>query len=258
VVLPGAASADAFNTPLTVLDMVLGLAPRAAWTPTRENAHHDPTFSLSNQLVVADPRWRDALHVSEPLPLRDLVMKPGERLVDFPTLTLNGAQAVATVKPRTGVGTERPAITRHRHGNGTAYAYAFFPGWQYWCTATHAVHLRDTLRVHTDRLPRHWSTTDRLLATLPAQLANTPRSVVTSQAAVEARRLQSARGIAVVLLNWTGEPIPSLNVDIASIGEFRRITSVKRGPLNNTSLNKADASVSLPLEDVDVLLLEEV
>lgn len=258
VVLPGAATADAFNTPTTLLDEVLGLVPRDAWTPLRESAYNVPTFSLSNQLQITDQRWRDALHVSEPLPLRDLVQDPtAPKVVDFTTLSLNGAQTIATVKPRTGAAPERPAITVHPHGRGVAYAYAFFPGWQYWCTATHPLHLLpNILRAHTDRLPHGWSDSDRLLATLPARLANTPRSVVTSQVAVEARRLQSARGIAIVLLNWTAAPIESLKVSVPAIGEFRRITSVKRGPLNNTSTNKASASVSLPLDDVDVLLLD--
>lgn len=258
VVLPGAATADAFNTPTTLLDEVLGLAPRDAWTPLRESAYNVPTFALSNQLQVVDQRWRDALHVAEPLPLRDLVQDPtAPKLVDFPTLSLNGAQTIATVKPLKGAGAERPAITVRQHGRGLAYAYAFFPGWQYWCTATHPLHLLpNILRAHTDRLPHNWSEPDRLLATLPARLANTPRSVVTSHAAVEARRLQSAQGIAIVLLNWTGAPIESLRVTVPAIGEFRRITSVKRGPLSNTSTNKASASVSLPLDDVDVLMLE--
>lgn len=260
VVLPGAATADAFNTPTTLLDEVLGLAPRDAWTPLREIAYNVPTFALSNHLQIVDQRWQDALHVSEPLPLRDLVQDPtAPKVVDFAMLSLNGAQTIATVKPRTGSAPERPAITVHGHGKGLAYAYAFFPGWQYWCTATHPVHLLpNILRAHTDRLPRYWSDPDRLLATLPARQANTPRSVVTSHAAVEARRLQSAQGIAIVLLNWTGAPIQALKVSVPAIGEFRRITSTQRGPLSNTSTNKASASVSLPLNDVDVLLLESV
>ncbi|MBV9791419.1 MAG: hypothetical protein JOZ51_24700, partial [Chloroflexi bacterium] len=258
VVLPGAATADAFNTPTTLIDEVLGLMPRDAWTPLRESAYNVSTFALSNQLQVVDQRWRDALHVAEPLPLRDLVQDPtAPKPVDFPTLSLNGAQTIATVKPLKGPGVERPAITVRQHGRGLAYAYAFFPGWQYWCTATHPLHLLpNILRAHTDRLPHNWSDPDRLLVTLPARLANTPRSVVTSHAAVEARRLQSAQGIAIVLLNWTGAPIESLKITVPAIGEFRRITSVKHGPLSNTATNKASASVSLPLDDVDVLMLE--
>jgi hypothetical protein len=73
---------------------------------------------------------------------------------------------------------------------------------------------------------------------------------------VEARRLQSHRGIAVVLLNWNGTPVPSLTVSIANPAGFRRVTSVKHGVLQNMSPNRASVSVQLPLTDVDVLLLE--
>jgi hypothetical protein len=206
-------------------------------------------------LSVVDGRWRAALNVAGPIPLRDLAtlaLSP----VDFPTLQPQGAQTVATLA--NGAGASRPAITMRQHGKGRAYAYAFFSGWQYWCSATHPTYPVPSALVpgaHMDRLPRHWSTPDRLLATLPARLANAPRPVLTSHAAVEARRLQSSRGIAVVLLNWTGEAIGALKVSLPS-GDCRRISSVKRGPLKNASTDKATASVTLPLDDVDVLMLE--
>jgi hypothetical protein len=256
VALPGAGAADAFDAPTTVLDELLGLAPRGAWSPVRESTTMNSTLSLSNRLNVVDQRWRDTLNVAGPIPLRDLAnlaLAP----VDFPTLQPQGAQTIATLAPL-GAGPERPAITVRQHGRGRAYAYAFFPGWQYWCTATHPRYPVPSASIpgeHMDRLPRHWSTPDRLLTTLPARLASTPRPVLTSHAAVEARRLQSSQGIAVVLLNWTGEAISALKVTLPS-GGFRRITSVKRGSLNNTATNKATASVTLPLDDVDVLMLE--
>jgi hypothetical protein len=188
--------------------------------------------------------------------LRDLVASPtAPRLVDFPTLELRGAQAVATLAPAARPQDARRAITRHAVGEGVAFGYAFFPGWQYWCTATHPLFVPRTKTVHTDRLPRNWSTPDRLLATLPARLAQTPRGVLLSHAAVEARRLDSDAGTAVVLLNWTGAAIAELTVTLRGRG-LRHVTSLRHGPLDDTATDDATVSIPLALDDVDVLLLE--
>jgi hypothetical protein len=40
------------------------------------------------------------------------------------------------------------------------------------------------------------------------------------------------------------------------IGAFRRTRSVRRGPLENLLADSADSAVRLPLDDVDVLVLE--
>jgi hypothetical protein len=256
VALPGAATADEFDEPATGLDEVLGVAARAAWEPLREAAHRAPTFGLSHRLTVSDAAWRDAIGGAEPLLLRDLVGRPtAPQLFDFPTLELDGAQAVATLAPAARPDDARPAVTRHAVGEGVAFSYAFYPGWQYWCTATHPLFVPRTKTVHTDRLPRNWSTPDRLLATLPVRLANTPRAVELSHSAVEARRLDSDAGTAVVLLNWTGEPIDALTVGLPD-GSARRVTSLRQGALDGGAVRAASVSVTLALYDVDVLLFE--
>jgi hypothetical protein len=256
VALPGAATADEFNEPQTMLEDLTGVANRGAWQPLREPAHRAPAFGLSHRLTVSDAAWQDAIGGAEPLLLRDLVARPtAPQLLDFPMLELDGAQVVATLAPAGRPHDARPAITRHAVGDGVAYSYAFYPGWQYWCTATHPLFVPRTKAVHTDRLPRHWSTPDRLLATLPVRLANTPRNVELSHAAVEARRLDSDAGTAVVLLNWTGEPIDTLTVTLAD-GSARRVTSLRHGPLAGGALKAASLRVTLALDDVDVLLFD--
>jgi len=252
VALPGAGVADEVNEPSTLLDNILGVSARAAWTSMREHASLNPDWVRSRQLTVTEPRWRAALSSDEPLHLIDMVTAAASPVVlDLPLLEPRGAETVATMARADSAA--RPAITRNRHGRGTTYAYAFFPGWQYWSTATHPNREQHIL---SDRMPWGWSARDRLLITLPARFAETPRSVRLSQECVEARRLQSGRGIAVVLLNWNGTPVPSLTVSIDNPAGFRRVTSVKHGVLQNMSPERAHVSVQLPLTDVDVLLLE--
>lgn len=259
VALPGAGTADEFDTPSGELADLLGVSGWTGWAPVRRPAFAGATVGLGSRLTVVDRGWLAALDGPERL-LRDLVavapLPVASELVDFPTLEPAGARVVATLAPTASPGPARPAITRRAVGAGTAYAYAFFPGWQYWCSATHSAYAKGTLDLHTDRLPRHWSDQDRLLATLPARLAGTPRSVSTDRGGVEVRRLQSDRGIAVVLANWTGAGVDRLEVTVAGIGDFRRIRSVRRGPLPNLLADADDAVVRLPLPDVDILVLE--
>lgn len=249
VVLPGAAIADEADEPASAVGELLGVT-RAGWAPLRQPALFGPTVGLSRTLEVADPDWRAALGTGQ-RPLRDLVLSTptGIKLAELPAYGPAGAQVVAT----TG---GQPAITRRAVGAGIAYTYAFFPGWQYWCTATHPLRVKGRDYLHTDRLPRYWDGRDRLLATLPVRLAGVPRSVTVDTPAVEVRRLDSAAGIAVVLLNWTGAPVESVEVTVEGVGEHRRARSARRGPLPNL-LSDADAAVvRLPLPDVDILVLE--
>jgi hypothetical protein len=251
VVLPGAATADEADMPTALLDDVLGVGGRAGWSEVREPAHATLTSSLSNRLEATDPVWRERIGSAGVL-LRDLVANPTQaRLADFPTYVSAGAQAVARMQPISGSGAARPAIFRNRFGAGVAYTYAFFPGWQYMATATHP-----TTASFQDRLPRNWSEADRLLATLPARLANTPRSVQLSHSAVEARRLQSDAGIAVVLFNWTGAPLPEITAVVRDARPFPRVTSLRHGPLLGQAVDGANLRVTLPLDNVDVLLFE--
>ncbi len=72
---------------------------------------------------------------------------------------------------------------------------------------------------------------------------------------MEACRLQSDKGIAIVLLNWTDEPIASLTVSVPQIGKFRKVTSLESGAVKST-LAGSTLKVTLPLKSVDVLMIE--
>ena len=77
-----------------------------------------------------------------------------------------------------------------------------------------------------------------------------------SDPAVEARRLESDAGIAVVLFNWTGAPLAKCTATIRGAARFPRISSGRHGRLSGPAVDKTSRSVTLPLDDVDVLLLE--
>lgn len=58
----------------------------------------------------------------------------------------------------------------------------------------------------------------------------------------------------MTLLNWTGEPLPSLEVEIRGQSSAARVESVRRGPLKFQ--REGDRiRFTLPLDSVDIVAL---
>jgi hypothetical protein len=225
LVTPGGGTADEYNTPTALLDEVLGVKARA---PVR-----DPATSSAEY---------EGLPVTETLTLSDEAWGTGEVPLRGPVAALETEGARVAGKLRAG----GAGISVNRYGKGRAVACGFLPGWQYWLTPD---------RSDRTRLPRGWGAAQRGLVTAPARLAETPRPVIASREGVEVCRLQCEKGIALVLLNWTDEPLSSLTLTVSEAGKFRKVTSLERGALRAQS-SGGTVKVSLPLENVDVLLLE--
>lgn len=151
-------------------------------------------------------------------------------------LTTTTASVMAQLDGATG-------ITMNVRGTGKAYAYGFFPAWQYWITPD---------RRNPQRLPQGWGARERTWATAPA--ASVAKPVEVNVPGVEAIRLNSSQGVAIVLLNWPDQPIANLQVIVHNAAGFGRATSVERGTLASTVVG-GDVTVSLPIANVDVLML---
>jgi len=143
-------------------------------------------------------------------------------------------------------------ITVNYSGKGTAIAYGFFPGIQYWMSAS------ESLGTYTDlpRLPQRWGQVQRQMANAPAVLANTPKPVTVSQEVVEADLLHSDKGIAITVLNWTDQPISNLKVTVPNVGAFTTVCTANGVPVQ-TQLVGDTMQITLPLDQVDVLLLQD-
>ncbi|MEO6907924.1 MAG: beta-galactosidase trimerization domain-containing protein, partial [Abditibacteriaceae bacterium] len=220
VTTPGAGVADEYNTPTTLFDEILGVKTRQAErTPATRNV------TVTDHLIPKDNR--------------------------FATDTLELSGAVNALQPTSAsalamLQSGGAAITANVFSKGRGIAYAFFPGWQYEHSADYSNPLS---------LPQGWSVADLKLVTAPAQIAHTPRPVITDQKGVETVLLQSSKGIAVTLLNWTAKPINNLSVTIADPGKFRKVTSADGVAVKSTFVN-GQLKVLLPLKDVDVLMIE--
>jgi hypothetical protein len=223
VVTPGAAVADEYNTPTSVLDPILG---------------------LKNRVAVRDaaPQVSDTLPVTDTVTLTSTKLGTGSVDLHGPitALTIDRAAVLASLKSG-GAG-----ITANQYGKGRAIAYAFFPGWQYWLTPD---------RTDRSRLPLKWGAAERNLIVAPVRIAGTPRPVTMNREGVEACRLQSGKGIAVVLLNWTDQPIASLTVTVPATGKFHKVSSAQGAAVKST-VTADGIQVILPVKDVDVLMIE--
>lgn len=264
VVTPGGGTADEYNEPSSRLDKALGLVPGSR-KAVRAIQHPALYQASTYKLQVTDPNLLPLLERDTPIdiPLRDLFqyqLQPNKTFTralgpEFVSLQPESASVVASLLPPEGTPEEsRPGITLNHHGKGRAIAYSFFPGWQYWNTPSHPVN-SSADPIHTDRLPRHWGRVERQLAVVPALLANTPKSVLVSHEVVEVCRLQSDQGIALVILNWTDEPIETLTLKVPDVGTRKTATSAKGSPVSS-QLDGDTLSIQLPIETVDVVLIE--
>lgn len=242
-VTPGAATADELDRPTAVLDPVLGLPGRSGERFQTLSPLAVDEIEFGTGLAIADT---DDAVVERPTFL-DRVYPFMPALGPITPLPVDEAKAEAVAVFRSN---GRFAVSRRRHGQGTAVGYGFFPG---------ALYHRSADRSRTTRLPAGWGATQRAAAVAPARIAGAARPVQLDVPGVEACRLDRKIGgappSAIVLLNWTGRPVRSVEVTVPNTSA-RRARSVQRGQLQVSSSPAAGVlRLSLPLDDVDVLLL---
>jgi hypothetical protein len=130
---------------------------------------------------------------------------------------------------------------------GQAIAYAYYPAFQYW-------NLSD--KQDPNGLPRYWNSATRQAASAPATIAGTAKVVLVDQPGVEAMRLDSSLGTAVVLLNWNDAPIATLNVTLPNAGGLTHVSSVETANVVTTSVSGSNVTATLPIQNVDILMFE--
>jgi hypothetical protein len=228
-VTPGGGVADEYNTPFTTdtgaptLDTVLGLKPGS------RTADRDAVPAYVAQSDTLTLNGHDFGTGS--MALSDSIegLQPGSATVEA-TLASGGAD-----------------ITLNHYGKGTAIAYGFFPGRQFFVSPGQA---------DPGWLPTAWGQQQQQVAVEPAVLANTPRPVVVSQDGVEADLLTSDKGDAIVLLNWTDQPLSRLTVTVPDAAQFTRVRSAQGAALQTQVNADGSLTITLPLANVDVLTLD--
>lgn len=230
VFTPGAAAMDEYDTPSSILDEALGLAPRQRLRPSGALVYAArPTFfeAQADTVTFLDPTFGNGT-----LPVVGTVV----------SLNPTTAEVSATLQDGSA------AITLNTYGAGTAIAFAFEPG------AQHAARMPRS-NLDSDRFADGEATLERHLVGAAAVLAGADKSVTLDREMVEPLRLNGPAGTAVVLLNWTNDTQRCLTVRVRDGARFSKVSSAELGPLQSRVIG-TDREVTLDLATVDTLLFE--
>ncbi|MEA3402827.1 MAG: hypothetical protein U9R79_16425 [Armatimonadota bacterium] len=137
---------------------------------------------------------------------------------------------------------------------GAAVLVGGFPGVAY---VTPAIPVRPWDRGTTVDAMCHFLPTDfddaaRDVILWPVREAGVEPDITLSEPIVEWSTVDSDAGTAILLVNWTGEPIPELTVTVTGTLGDRRVRSVEQGPLTPRSA-EGGWQVTLPLGLTDCI-----
>lgn len=118
-----------------------------------------------------------------------------------------------------------PAVLTNRFGKGVARYVATCPGGSYAKEA----------RFVPAELKERWPVAQRRFLNSTARASGAPRLVELSHPVVEAGVFDAPAGSALVLANFTYEPIPELQIRLPVKQAPRRVRSLEKGPLAFTT-----------------------
>jgi hypothetical protein len=219
---------DEYNQPSAAMEKLLGVQGRARY---KTMSSYSPKGGL---------RWLDSLGkvtLDKAAGWDDLIFDAFGSRASF---KLAGGQIAGRFEDGS------PAVVRNRPGKGETLYFAAMPGLAYSRGA------RERSGQPTVGYPPEIA---KLIAALP-DAAGIARPVTTSLPHVEALRLDSEQGTAVTLLNWSTQPLDSLEVTVKNVKPGAAIRSA-RGVEITTEPDGNDIKMTLPMpEVVDVLMIE--
>jgi hypothetical protein len=137
-----------------------------------------------------------------------------------------------------------PAVIQRQAGRGRVIHFAWTPGLSYVRSSSGT----------KDNLPVGFSESIRRWIVYPVQLASVQKPVNVNSPMVETPLLLSKEGAAITLLNWRGESLSTLNVNVQVPFKVKIAESVKRGRITFKE-SKDGISFSLPLDAADIVAL---
>ncbi len=173
-----------------------------------------------------------------------------------------GARSRFTVQGSEVTGTfadGSPAVSARTVGKGTATYAGFLPGLSYFKPA---IPLRPVDRATTDDTMAHFIPTrfdPGAYALIGSPARGVPRAVECSNHLVETSVIESAHGIAIPLVNWSGAPIKGLRVTLAAkdlrTGKVSLAGGGKVERVNDPRVPEGKAVLRLDLDVADALIL---
>lgn len=247
----GAGMRDEYNEPNEVMQEVLGVRLESLTTSVTSFFGKDTLPRLAPMDTISYKTSRHAI--------------PG-------TIEVYGAKALCKVlEPSavgkwTGIGKSAevlgtfkdgtPALFQNKLRVGKALTCAALPGTAY---VKPAIPDRPCDRGSTDEafthfLPTRFDLDLRTFIAMWAFAAGAQRPILTSEDLVETSWIESRKGIAIPLINYTGQALKSLEVRVFDAGTVRHVSSVVQGQLEFTA-ERGELIVELPLDTADLLML---
>jgi hypothetical protein len=225
VVTAGAATLDEYNIPSQLLDDTLGMTSRK---PHRGVTYYYGGLPANSNLVSP------TLSALPPI-LAD----------SSPALNNNGAQSLYDFD------TGEAGVTLNQYGNGKAFLFNFLPGVQYF-NARYDLPLG-----HRIALTTKWRSEYREFALLPLQYIQVPRLVtINGYTMVEAVRMESAVGMAIILFNWNNVPLKDINISLTVSAGYTKVVSALGISVNKIQIKPNSIQFTLKkLEYVDVVVI---
>ena len=215
VTTSGAATADRYDEPTTILDEVRG--------------------------VIEGPRDRLVL------PNLASLTTVGNIEGEHGTFEVFGPKGALQVKGAEVIGKFEdgaPAVTVNECGEGKAVHFALLPGIAY----------RRSAKDEKGKFASGFSEAACSWIVFPAELAGVERPVEVDRPMVEAPVLVSEKGVAVTLLNWTNEPQQDVSLRVRVDGQVDTVGSVKQGTIPYRE-REGFVELKMPVDTVDVLLI---
>ena len=200
-------------------------------------------------------RWIDEASGVTEAPRKRLLIQQTRRLPDLGTgqgtqgtFTVVGVRSKMTADRKHVEATfddGSPAVVNCPVGKGRRIHFAWMPGLAYWKSSGK----------QRDRLPVGFSASIRNWITWPTRLAQVERLVEVDHALVESPVLISPSGAAVTLLNWTGEPIDQLRLELHLPFRIGSVKSVRQKQSIDFQRTDGTVRLTLPLGAADILLI---
>jgi len=200
-------------------------------------------------------RWIDEASGVTEAPRKRLLIQQTRRLPDLGTgqgtqgtFTVVGVRSKMTADRKHVEATfddGSPAVVNCPVGKGRRIHFAWMPGLAYWKSSGK----------QRDRLPVGFSASIRNWITWPTRLAQVERLVEVDHALVESPVLISPSGAAVTLLNWTGEPIDQLRLELHLPFRIGSVKSVRQKQSIDFQRTDGMVRLTLPLGAADILLI---
>ncbi len=222
VMMPGACASSEYDEPLSILTKLTGIKQVSVEKATQPHPSEIDRLKKT-KILVKDQRFG----------FEDISIK-------FQTVLLTPTTGKTLAVFEDG----SSAIVEASYNSGKIFYFGFWPGINYSLSPD---------RSDYKKLPTGWSESARKMVTIPAKIASTPRFVEISEDLVEGCLLQSEKGIAIVLLNWSDRE-KELSLTINDAVNIIKAESVENGSVQ-WEKSKNTLRLKTVLKTVDVIML---